>query len=163
MRSYRKSAAWCPHCTLHIYKRSAKGSECAVHLIHRGAVPLQHKARLRQPSIGEGLMRRKVGETASIERTASEALPLPGGAKPGAGRGGVGGVHPSAQFPARTAASDGQRAFTRAARSAGLRFAMRSLFSALDRGINKVRRPGWHLIHRKRSPFSTMHGFASPQ
>ena len=96
------------------------------HLIHRGAVPLQHKARLRQPSIGEGLMRRKVGETASIERTASGTLPLSG-----AGRGGVGGVHPSAYLKARTAASDGHCAFTRAARSAGLRFAVRSLSKAI--------------------------------
>ena len=54
-----------------------------------------------------------------------------GGAKPIAARdtsaghlvGWVGGVHPSAPLKARTAASDGHCAFTRAARSAGLRFA----------------------------------------
>ena len=58
----------------------------------------------------------------------------------------VGGVHPSAPLKARTAASDGQRTFTRAARSAGLRFAVILLSKALDVGRD-------HLIHRKRSPF----------
>ena len=77
-----------------------------------------------------------------------------GGAKPIAARekcaghlvGWVGGVYPSAQFTARTAASDGQRAFTRAARSAGLRFAVIVLSKTVDVGRD-------HLIHRKRSPF----------
>ena len=53
---------------------------------------------------------------ASPKFAASEALPLPGGAKPIAGRGGVGGVYPSAPLKARTLASDGHSAFTRAAR-----------------------------------------------
>ena len=58
----------------------------------------------------------------------------------------VGGVYPSAPLTARTAASDGQYAFTRAARSAGLRFAVILLSKAMDVGRD-------HLIHRKRSPF----------
>ena len=58
----------------------------------------------------------------------------------------VGGVYPSAHLTARTAASDGHTAFTRAARSAGLRFAVILLSKAVD-----VERD--HLIHRKRSPF----------
>ena len=66
--------------------------------------------------------------------------------------GGLEGVTPSAPFMARTQASDGHCAYTRAARSAGLRFAVRSLFEAIDREINKVRRPGWHLIHREAVP-----------
>ena len=52
-------------------------------------------------------------------------------------QGWVGGVYPSAQFMARTAAFDGHTAFTRAARSAGLRFAVRSLSKAMDRGTTK--------------------------
>ena len=40
--------------------------------------------------------------------------------------------------------------------SARIRFAVRSLSEASDREINKVRRPGWHLIHRKRSPFPSI-------
>ena len=79
-----------------------------------------------------------------------------GGAKPNAATemdalryaavGWVGGVYPSAPLPARTAASDGHCAFTRAARSAGLNFAVILLSKALDVGRD-------HLIHRKRSPF----------
>ena len=74
-----------------------------------------------------------------------------GGAKPIAARrfaavGWVGGACPSAPFKARTAASDGQRAFTRAARSAGLNFAVIVLSKTVDVGRD-------HLIHRKRSPF----------
>ena len=61
-------------------------------------------------------------------------------------QGWVGGIYPSAQLTARTAASDGQRAFTRAARSAGLRFAVILLSKAMDVEQD-------HLIHRKRSPF----------
>ena len=65
-----------------------------------------------------------------------------GGAKPNAARryaavGWVGGVYPSAPFKARTAASDGHCAFTRAARSAGLRFAVRSLSEVTDRETTK--------------------------
>ena len=63
-------------------------------------------------------------------------------------QGWVGGVYPSAPLKARTAASDGHCAFTRAARSAGLRFAVILLSKAMDREINKVRRLCWHLIHR---------------
>ena len=58
----------------------------------------------------------------------------------------VGGGYPSALLKARTAASDGQRVFTRASRSAGLRFAVILLSKAMDIGRD-------HLIHRKRSPF----------
>ena len=56
------------------------------------------------------------------------------------------GFTPPHRFKARTAASDGQRAFTRAARSAGLNFAVILLSKAMDVGRD-------HLIHRKRSPF----------
>ena len=68
-----------------------------------------------------------------------------GGAKPIAARrcaavGWVGGVYPSAHLKARTAASDGHTASTRAARSAGLGFAVRSLSGATDRESSKVRR-----------------------
>ena len=69
-----------------------------------------------------------------------------GGAKPIAGRGGLEGFTPPHRFKARTAAFDGHCAFTRAARSAGLRFAVILLSKAMDVGWN-------HLIHRKRSPF----------
>ena len=58
----------------------------------------------------------------------------------------VGGVYPSAQLKARTAASDGHNASTRAARSAGLNFAVILLSKAMNVGRD-------HLIHRKRSPF----------
>ena len=71
---------------------------------------------------------------------------LPGGAKPIAGVGWVGGVYPSAPLTARTADSDGHTASTRAARSAGLRFAVIVLSKTVDVGRD-------HLIHRKRSPF----------
>ena len=71
-----------------------------------------------------------------------------GGAKPNAGRGGLEGFTPPHRFKARTAASDGHCAFTRAARSARLRFAVILLSKAMDREINKVRSLCWHLIHR---------------
>ena len=64
-----------------------------------------------------------------------------GGAKPTAGRGGLEGFTPPHRFKARTAASDGQYAFTRAARSASIRFAVRPLSKAMDVGQD-------HLIHR---------------
>ena len=113
---------------------------------------------------GEGLKARESGRDFPVGRMLPFAQA--GGAKPIAARdtnadhlvGWVGGVYPSALLPARTAASDGQRAFTRAARSAGLRFAVRSLSGAIDREINKVRRPGWHLIHRYRGPPSPRRG-----
>ena len=69
-----------------------------------------------------------------------------GGAKPIAGRGGLEGFTPPHRFKARTAASDGQQAFTRAARSAELHFAVILLSKAMKVGRD-------HLIHRKRSPF----------
>ena len=75
-----------------------------------------------------------------------------------AARGGLEGLAPPHRFKARIAASDGQRISTRAARSAGLRFAVRSLSEVTDREINKVRRPGWHLIHRCRGPPSPHRG-----
>ena len=74
------------------------------------------------------------------------SFPSAGGAKPIAVRGGLEGFTPPHRFKARTQASDGQRIFTRAARSAGLRFAVRSLSKTMDVGRD-------HLIHRKRSPF----------
>ena len=61
-------------------------------------------------------------------------------------QGWVGGVYPSAPIKARTAAFDGQHAYPRAARSAGLRFAVILLSKAMNVGRD-------HLIHRKRSPF----------
>ena len=85
-------------------------------------------------------------------------FPSAGGAKPIAGRGGLEGFTPPHRFKARTAAFDGQRAFTRAARSAGLRFAVRPLSEAMDRETNKVRRLCWHLIHRCRGPPSPHRG-----
>ena len=113
------------------------------HLIHRKRSPFPYE--------GKALTRRKVGITYPVGRdtfqsAASEALLHL--ARPRAGallherrrgeahrrQGWVGGVYPSAQFMARTAAFDGHTAFTRAARSAGLRFAVRSLSEALDRG-----------------------------
>ena len=60
--------------------------------------------------------------------------------------------NPSTQFPARTQASDGHCVSTRAARSASIRFAVRSLSKAIDREITKVRRLCWHLIHRGAVP-----------
>ena len=65
--------------------------------------------------------------------------------------------NPSTQFPARTAATDRQRASTRAARSARLRFAVIPLSKASDRE-NKVRRLGWHLIHRGAVPLPLNRG-----
>ena len=74
------------------------------------------------------------------------SFPSAGGAKPIAGGGGLEGFTPPHRFKARTQASDGHTASTRAARSAGLRFAVRSLSKTMDVGRD-------HLIHRKRSPF----------
>ena len=71
---------------------------------------------------------------------------MPGGVEPIAGRGGLEGFTPPHRFKARTAAFGGHMAFTRAARSAGLRFAVILLSKAMDAGRD-------HLIHRKRSPF----------
>ena len=78
---------------------------------------------------------------------ASEALPCcPAGRSPSPGVGGLDGLTPPHRFKARTAASDGHYASTRAARSAGLRFAVILLSKTMDVGRD-------HLIHRKRSPF----------
>ena len=115
-------------------------------LIHREAVPL-----LLQ---GEGLSAVEVGARLSLPNATRSHIRRSkrcryAGPRVGAHlherrrgeahrrQGWVGGVYPSAQFPARTAASDGHCAFTRAARSAGLRFAVRSLFEAMDRETTK--------------------------
>ena len=93
-----------------------------------------------------------MGETANVgrdtfqSRRAKRCRAVPGGAKPFAGWGGLEGFTPPHRFKARTAASDGHCAFTRAARSAGLRFAVILLSKTMDVGRD-------HLIHRKRSPF----------
>ena len=87
---------------------------------------------------------------------------LPGGAKPIAGRVALEGFTPPHRFKARTAASDGHCAFTRAARSAGLRFAVRSLSETIDRGIaaqNAPRRGAGVQVTSstaERSPFPSM-------
>ena len=95
-----------------------------------------------------------MGETVPAERDTSKCgersvAALPGGAEPFAGRVGWRGL------PLRTnkGADSGFRRTNgfhpRLRVSAGLRFAVRSLFEALDREITKFRRPGWYLIHRK--------------
>ena len=76
-----------------------------------------------------------------------------GGAKPIAGRGGLEGSTPPHRFKARTAASDGQHAFTRAARSAGLRFAVKSLSEETDRETTKSGVCVGTSSTAKRSPF----------
>ena len=78
-------------------------------------------------------------EVHSLDRGRMLTFASAGGAKPSAARryaavGWVGGGYPSAPLKARTAASDGQTASTRAARSAGLRFAVRSWYEAIDVG-----------------------------
>ena len=82
-------------------------------------------------------------------KPASEALP-PGTGMPAALWGDVEGFrverNPSTELPARTQAFDGQRFFTRAARSARLRFAVILLSETYPIATN-------HLFHRKRSPF----------
>ena len=65
----------------------------------------------------------------------------------------VGGVHPSAQIQGADSVFRRTACIPPRLRvSAGLRFAMRSLFSALDRENSKVRRLCWHLIHREAVP-----------
>ena len=59
---------------------------------------------------------------------------LPKFSRHAAAWGGLEGVTPPHRFKARTAAFDGQTAFTRAARSAGLRFAVILLSKAIDVG-----------------------------
>ena len=75
---------------------------------------------------------------AKLDRGRVLAFTSAGGAKPIAGRGGLEGFTPPHRFKARTAASDGQHAFTRAARSAGLRFAVIPLSKGTDRGRTKA-------------------------
>ena len=82
----------------------------------------------------------------TLDRGRVLSITSAGGAKPNAGRGGLEGFTPPHRFKARTAASDGHCAFTRAARSAGLNFAVILLSKAMVIGRD-------HLIHRKRSPF----------
>ena len=121
-----------------------------------GLAPHPPLTRSPFPSIGEGLMPLRVGDASSTWRRAERCRVA--GPRAGAHlherrrgeahrrQGWVGGVHPSAPLKARTAASDGHCAFTRAARSAGLRFAVIVLSKTVDVGRD-------HLIHRKRSPF----------
>ena len=131
------------------------------HLIHRGAVPLPlNRGRLNAAPRGECVLQIPASEALPRSRTAGgcSSSRVPAGRSPsppgihapdtlwGRLEGFLGERNPSTQFPARTAASDGQRAFTRAARSAGLDFAVILLSKALDVGRD-------HLIHRKRSPF----------
>ena len=80
------------------------------------------------PYEGKALTRRKVSKSSNIGRGTSHirrakrsregVLPFTsaGGAKPIAGRGGLEGFAPPHRFKARTAASDGHTASTRAAR-----------------------------------------------
>ena len=63
------------------------------------------------------------------------------------------GFTPPHRFKARTAAFDGHSAFTRAARSAGLRFAVRSLSEALDRETTKFGACVGTSSTAERSPF----------
>ena len=144
------------------------------------AVPLPHKARLTHVLQGEdhnAAPRRRArlsvsrrakrcrearrGEHSITHNPAGRSPTPPGKRMRAALWGGLEGVrverNPSTQFPARTRVYDGQRTFTRAARSAGLRFAVIPLSKALDRG-NKVRRPGWHLIHRGAVPLPLNRG-----
>ena len=78
-------------------------------------------------------------EVHSLDRGRMLPFASAGGAKPSAARryaavGWVGGVSPSAPLKARTAAFDGHTASTRAARSAGLNFAVILLSKAMDVG-----------------------------
>ena len=102
------------------------------------------RRRLNAAKIGAGL--RMSGATLPVLRRAKRCRPGPGCRRSRGSVGWVGGVYPSAPLTARTAASDGHCAFTRAARSAGLNFAVILLSKAMDVGRD-------HLIHRKRSPF----------
>ena len=91
------------------------------------------------PLIGEGINAAESGRSprsgAALPNCGERSVAaLPAGRSPSP-VGWVGGVYPSAPLTARIAAFDGHRAFTRAARSAGLRFAVRSLSNALDREI----------------------------
>ena len=139
------------------------------HLIHRKRSPFPYEGKALTPlklglvaSVGRGtsrVLRAKRCRGAELRANAplrssrrGEAHRHPeSGCRPPCGvgwRGSAVSGTPPQRFPARTSASDGHTAFTRASRSAGLRFAVRSPSEALDRGNSKVRRPGWHLIHR---------------
>ena len=113
------------------------------HLIHRKRSPFPYEGKdLTLEKVGKSP---RVGRDTSVLRRAKRCrVARRGGALRRAG--GLEGFTPPHRFKARTAASDGQRAFTRAARSAGLNFAVILQSKAMDVGRD-------HLIHRKRSPF----------
>ena len=80
----KESSVGIAHAALYDFIRSATVEVSAVHLIHRGAVPLQHKARLRQPSRGRTIRRSELGrvfECRALPATADlihrGAVPLP--------------------------------------------------------------------------------------
>ena len=81
-------------------------------------------------------------ECSPSQAPASEALP-PGSRMP-------------TELQARTQAFDGQRIFTRAARKRKAQVCGEVTVGGEGQGNNKVRRPGWHLIHRKRSPLPSL-------
>ena len=89
-----------------------------------------------------------------------------GGAKPIAARdtnaghlvGWVGGGCPSAPLPARTVASDGHTASTRAARQRIDQVCGEVMVQSDEQGNNNVRCLCWHLIHRYRGPPSPRRG-----
>ena len=98
------------------------------------------------------------GQVLIFSDAASEALPRSRRGEALRRAGWVGGVHPSAPLKARTQAFGGQRAFTRAARSAGLRFAVRSLSGVPDR--ENTLREGERVC---RSPHPPRSGPPSPE
>ena len=117
------------------------------HFIHRGAVPLPlNRGRLKRAQKWAGLQMSSGTLPNRGERSVA-ALSRRGEAHRRVGW--VGGVYPSASLKARTTASDGHTVYTRAARSASIGFAVRSLSKAMDREINQVRRLGWHLILKR--------------
>ena len=111
MKTRRTRSAMIRLAVIALSKTSNVGRD---HLIHRKRSPFPYE--------GKALTLLKVDETANVGRgtfqiAASEALPrCPGGAKPFAGRGGLEGLAPPHRFKARTQASDGHMASTRAAR-----------------------------------------------
>ena len=116
------------------------------HLIHRKRSPFPYE--------GKALMRRKGSETSTLRRAkrCREARPRAGApiherrrGEAHRRQGWVGGVYPSAQLKARTAAFGGHTASTRAARSAGLRFASDSTVGSIGQGKSRAR-------HCKSSP-----------
>ena len=124
------------------------------------------------PSRGKDKAPAKVGETCNVERGTFKLRRAKRchAAGPRAGapiherrrgeahrrQGWVGGVYPSAPITARTAASGGHCASTRAARSAGLRFAVIPLSQAADRETtNSGARVGTSST-AERSPFPSI-------